>query len=220
MAETEATAVPPGAAHRRASGDRTEGPATQEDQILSTYGWIDKKSRRRAHPDRPRDGAATRARISRAQGGRARNEVLASLRPFAECCWSVRCRVRRVRAGADRLRPAASAQRRHRPENGRAGSARSAFHRRIRGAPSRCASTPESPSILALVYYQCPSLCNLVLNGVVRSVRGLKLTAGERFRGGRRQLRSARNSGMAAAKKATYRKGIRPARRANGAGTF
>src|SRR5580704_18990263 len=30
------------------------------------------------------------------------------------------------------------------------------------------------PVILALVYYQCPSLCNMVLNGVVRGVKDLK----------------------------------------------
>lgn len=37
------------------------------------------------------------------------------------------------------------------------------------------------PIVLALVYYSCPSLCDLVLNGAVRSVRGLKLAAGEDF---------------------------------------
>ena len=51
------------------------------------------------------------------------------------------------------------------------------------------------PVILALVYYQCPSLCNMVLNGVVRSVKNLELTAGERISGRRRELRSARDAG-------------------------
>ena len=35
--------------------------------------------------------------------------------------------------------------------------------------------------ILALVYYQCPSLCNMILNGVVRSVRSLQMTAGKEY---------------------------------------
>ena len=36
------------------------------------------------------------------------------------------------------------------------------------------------PVILALVYYQCPSLCNMVLNGVLRSIKSVDLTAGKR----------------------------------------
>jgi protein SCO1/2 len=37
------------------------------------------------------------------------------------------------------------------------------------------------PVILALVYYSCPSLCNMVLDGTVRAVAGLKATAGKDF---------------------------------------
>jgi protein SCO1/2 len=37
------------------------------------------------------------------------------------------------------------------------------------------------PVILALVYYQCPSLCNMILNGVVRSVRAFSMTAGTEY---------------------------------------
>lgn len=37
------------------------------------------------------------------------------------------------------------------------------------------------PLILALVYYQCPSLCDMVLNGIVRSARSLTMTAGNEF---------------------------------------
>lgn len=37
------------------------------------------------------------------------------------------------------------------------------------------------PVILALVYYQCPSLCNLVLNGIVHSAKELEMTAGKEF---------------------------------------
>src|SRR5262249_37058049 len=32
------------------------------------------------------------------------------------------------------------------------------------------------PVILALVYYQCPSLCNMVLNGILRSIKSLDMT--------------------------------------------
>src|SRR5579863_6026132 len=37
------------------------------------------------------------------------------------------------------------------------------------------------PVILALVYYQCPSLCNMVLNGVLRSVKNIAMTAGSEY---------------------------------------
>ncbi len=37
------------------------------------------------------------------------------------------------------------------------------------------------PIVLALVYYQCPSLCNMVLSGVARSVKDISLRAGEDF---------------------------------------
>jgi protein SCO1/2 len=37
------------------------------------------------------------------------------------------------------------------------------------------------PMVLALVYYSCPSLCDLVLNAAVHSVRGLKFNAGDDF---------------------------------------
>src|SRR5580700_10334884 len=37
------------------------------------------------------------------------------------------------------------------------------------------------PMILALVYYQCPSLCDMVLNGVTRATKALKFTAGDEY---------------------------------------
>jgi protein SCO1/2 len=37
------------------------------------------------------------------------------------------------------------------------------------------------PTVLALVYYECPMLCNMVLDGLVRSLRALELDAGETF---------------------------------------
>ena len=58
--------------------------------------------------------------------------------------------------------------------------------------------------ILALVYYQCPSLCNMVLNGVVRSVQDLKMTAGDEFDVVAVSFDPRETPEMAAAKKVSY----------------
>ena len=65
------------------------------------------------------------------------------------------------------------------------------------------------PVILALVYYQCPSLCNLVLNGVVRATASLGLTAGKDFEIVAVSFDPRETPEMAAAKKDTYVKGYR-----------
>ena len=62
------------------------------------------------------------------------------------------------------------------------------------------------PVILALVYYQCPSLCNMILNGVVRSLRSLQMTAGDEFDVVAVSFDPHETSEMAAAKKASYLK--------------
>jgi len=62
------------------------------------------------------------------------------------------------------------------------------------------------PVILALVYYQCPSLCNLVLNGLVRSVKDLTLTAGEDYDVVAVSFDPRETPEMARAKKQTYMK--------------
>jgi protein SCO1/2 len=62
------------------------------------------------------------------------------------------------------------------------------------------------PVILALVYYQCPSLCNMVLNGIVRSARSLTMTAGEEFDVVAVSFDPHETPEMAAAKKAAYMK--------------
>ena len=62
------------------------------------------------------------------------------------------------------------------------------------------------PVILALVYYQCPSLCNMVLNGIVRSARSLKMTAGDEFDVVAVSFDPHETPEMAAAKKAAYMK--------------
>lgn len=60
------------------------------------------------------------------------------------------------------------------------------------------------PVILALVYYQCPSLCNMVLNGVVRSVKGLQMTAGQEYDVVAVSFDPHETPEMAMAKKASY----------------
>ncbi len=60
------------------------------------------------------------------------------------------------------------------------------------------------PVILALVYYQCPSRGNLVLNGVVRSVRNQKMTVGDQFDVVAVSFDPHETPEMAAAKKQSY----------------
>jgi protein SCO1/2 len=60
------------------------------------------------------------------------------------------------------------------------------------------------PVILALVYYQCPSLCNMVLNGVLRSIKQLDLVAGNEYEVIAVSFDPRETPEMAAAKKQTY----------------
>jgi len=39
----------------------------------------------------------------------------------------------------------------------------------------------QKPMILTLVYYECPMLCTLILNGLVRAIRTLELSVGEEY---------------------------------------
>jgi protein SCO1/2 len=39
----------------------------------------------------------------------------------------------------------------------------------------------DKPIILALVYYECPNLCNLLLNGLSESLKNLDWTPGSQF---------------------------------------
>ncbi|WP_031500022.1 SCO family protein [Bryobacter aggregatus] len=63
------------------------------------------------------------------------------------------------------------------------------------------------PIILALVYYQCPSLCNMVLNGLLRSVKTLSLQAGQDFEIVTLSFDPRETAQMAVAKKASYLRG-------------
>src|SRR5262249_45491024 len=62
------------------------------------------------------------------------------------------------------------------------------------------------PVILALVYYQCPSLCNLVLSGVVRAARDLKFAAGKDYQLVAVSFDPRENALLAHDKKRTYMK--------------
>lgn len=62
----------------------------------------------------------------------------------------------------------------------------------------------DKPVILALVYYQCPMLCTLVLNGLVSSLRALSLDAGKDFQVVVVSFDPTETPDLAAAKKATY----------------
>jgi len=62
----------------------------------------------------------------------------------------------------------------------------------------------DKPVILALVYYQCPSLCNMVLEGVLTSVDGLELKAGKDYEVVVVSFDPRETAEMAKAKKADY----------------
>lgn len=40
---------------------------------------------------------------------------------------------------------------------------------------------PGKPTILAIVYYRCPTMCNLILNGLVATLKDISYTPGEDF---------------------------------------
>jgi protein SCO1/2 len=62
------------------------------------------------------------------------------------------------------------------------------------------------PVILALVYYQCPSLCNMVLNGVLRSLKQVDLPDGDGYKVLAVSFDPRETPDMAAAKKENYLK--------------
>ena len=70
-----------------------------------------------------------------------------------------------------------------------------------RGGPRRCGSATTSggrPVVLALVYYDCPMLCTLVLNGLASALDVARLRRRQRVRGRHGQLRPARDAGAGA----------------------
>lgn len=60
------------------------------------------------------------------------------------------------------------------------------------------------PVVLSLVYYQCPMLCNLVLNGELRGLRQLALDVGKDFEAVTVSFEPKETPEMARAKKAAY----------------
>jgi protein SCO1/2 len=64
----------------------------------------------------------------------------------------------------------------------------------------------ERPVILSLVYYECPMLCNQVLNGLTGSLEALSFTPGKEFEVVTVSFDPTETPELAARKKATYMK--------------
>jgi protein SCO1/2 len=62
----------------------------------------------------------------------------------------------------------------------------------------------KKPVVLSLVYYQCPMLCNQVLNGMVSAFRVMSFRSGEEFEVVTVSFDNRETSTLAAAKKRTY----------------
>jgi protein SCO1/2 len=62
----------------------------------------------------------------------------------------------------------------------------------------------EKPVLLSLVYYECPMLCTLVLNGLLRSLRALAFDVGKQFNVVTVSVDPGETPSLAAAKKAEY----------------
>jgi len=60
------------------------------------------------------------------------------------------------------------------------------------------------PVILAMVYYECPMLCTLVLNGLVSALRTLSFNAGDEFQVVAVSVDPGETADLAAAKKENY----------------
>ena len=65
----------------------------------------------------------------------------------------------------------------------------------------------DKPVILTLVYYDCPNLCTLVLNGLLRTLSTLSFTVGEQFDVVTVSIDPDNTPALAAAKKAQYIEG-------------
>ncbi len=155
-------------------------------RILSTYGWMDKKAGMVRIPiDRAMELQLERGFPARKEG--VRNEAPSD----AGSCFAGSLALAQVQTG---WRPALLRSVGIDQKMGAQVPLDLPFNDES-GRPVTLRQYLGKPVILALVYYQCPSLCNMVLNGVLRSVKNLTMTAGDRIRYRRRQLRSARNAG-------------------------
>ena len=63
---------------------------------------------------------------------------------------------------------------------------------------------PDQPTILALVYYECPMLCGLVIDGLLRTLRALTFDVGNQFNIVTVSFDPRETSASAAAKKEHY----------------
>ncbi|MDR3402360.1 MAG: SCO family protein [Chthoniobacter sp.] len=73
------------------------------------------------------------------------------------------------------------------------------------GAPVRLGQFfGERPSVLALVYYECPNLCTVVLNGMLESLRNVRQTVGSDFDVVVVSIKPGDSAKLAADKKHTY----------------
>jgi protein SCO1 len=62
----------------------------------------------------------------------------------------------------------------------------------------------DKPVVLTLVYFECPMLCTLILNGTLRAMRALDFTAGEEFQVVTVSIDPEETPALAAAKRAQY----------------
>jgi protein SCO1 len=75
----------------------------------------------------------------------------------------------------------------------------------------------KKPVIISLVYYECPMLCNQVLNGMISSFRTMNFAPGKEFDVVTVSFDSRENAGHAANKKKTYVDYLPEAKRADAA---
>jgi protein SCO1 len=73
----------------------------------------------------------------------------------------------------------------------------------------------SKPVILTLAYYDCPNLCTLVLNGLLKALRALSLTIGTHFNVLTISINPADTTALAAARQAQYTRGYGRAKAAN-----
>lgn len=62
----------------------------------------------------------------------------------------------------------------------------------------------DKPVVLALVYYQCPMLCNQIMNGLLACIRAMKFSAGREFNIVFISIDPRETPELAAKKKASY----------------
>jgi protein SCO1/2 len=76
----------------------------------------------------------------------------------------------------------------------------------VDGKPKKLAEffTSGKPVILNLVYYECPMLCTMVLNGLTDGIKGLQWSVGQEFRMVTVSINPKDSSQMASAKKEVY----------------